>query len=64
MVNHSPAPRFSYIRNSGAVISHTGTHLLNDKANDATLGKRQKVNMSLLSQAFLEVHILSVSNTI
>ncbi|PBK64060.1 cytochrome P450 [Armillaria solidipes] len=49
MVNHSPAPQFSYIRNSGAVIGHITTHLLNDKADDATAGKRQKDFKDIMS---------------
>ncbi|PBK72136.1 cytochrome P450 [Armillaria solidipes] len=51
MVNHSPAPRFSYIRNSGAVISQITTQLLKDKANDPIPGKQQKDIMSLLIKA-------------
>ncbi|KAG7441875.1 cytochrome P450 [Guyanagaster necrorhizus] len=51
MVNHSPARRFSYIRNSSAVISEITTQLLNKKANDPVLGKRKKDIMSLLIKA-------------
>ncbi|KAK0441529.1 cytochrome P450 [Desarmillaria tabescens] len=51
MVNHSPARRFSYIRNSGAVISEITTQLLNDRANDPISCKRQKDIMSLLIKA-------------
>ncbi|KAK0464854.1 cytochrome P450 [Armillaria novae-zelandiae] len=51
MINHSPAPRFSYIRNSGAIISQITTQLLNEKANGVTPIKRQKDIMSLLIRA-------------
>ncbi|KAK0220565.1 cytochrome P450 [Armillaria fumosa] len=51
MVDHSPAPRFSYIRNYSAVISQITTQLLNDKANGAPPSKRQKDIMNLLIRA-------------